>query len=166
MRFSAVAAQKQITPAATPITSAPPTPTKPEAGVIATRPATAPDAIPSTDGLPLLSHSANIQPSAAAAVAICVTAIAKPARPSAATADPALKPNQPTHSIAAPISVSVRLWGAIGSLPKPTRLPSTSAHTRPAIPALICTTVPPAKSRMPAAASQPLGSHTMWAIGA
>ncbi len=92
-----------MTPAAMPITSAPPGSTKPEAGVMATRPATAPDTMPSTEGLPLVSHSANIQDSAAAAVAICVTAMAMPARASAATAEPALKPNQPTHSSEAPI---------------------------------------------------------------
>ena len=80
-------------------------PTYPDAGVMATRPATAPDAIPRTLGLPLAAHSVNIQPSAAAAVAIWVASIAMPARPSAATADPALKPNQPTHSSEAPISV-------------------------------------------------------------
>src|SRR6516164_3645036 len=100
-----------------PITNAPVTPTKPEAGVIATRPATAPDAIPSTDGLPFVSHSVNIHDSAATAVASCVTTIANPARPSAATAEPALNPNQPTHSSDAPVSVSVRLCGAIASLP-------------------------------------------------
>ena len=100
-----------------PMTKAPVTPTKPDAGVIATRPATAPEAMPSTDGLPLAIHSVNIHASAATAVASCVTTIAMPARPSAATAEPALKPNQPTHSSEAPISVSVRLCGAIGSLP-------------------------------------------------
>src|SRR5277367_821519 len=99
-----VADQKQMTPAAMPITSAPPGRTKPDAGVIATRPATAPDAAPSTDGLPLTIHSANIQPRAAAAVAICVTVMAMPARPFAATAEPALKPNQPTHNNDAPIT--------------------------------------------------------------
>src|SRR5471030_931447 len=104
MCFRPVAAQKQITPAATPIAIAPPGSTKPEAGVIATSPATAPETMPSTDGLPLVIHSANIQPSAAAAVAICVTVIAMPARPFAATAEPALNPNQPTHSKAAPIT--------------------------------------------------------------
>src|SRR5580704_8643644 len=104
MCLSEVAPQKQPTPAATPMTMAPPGRTKPDAGVIATRPATAPEAAPSTDGLPLAIHSANIQPRAAAAVAICVTVIAMPARPLAATAEPALKPNQPTHSSEAPIT--------------------------------------------------------------
>src|ERR1700743_28336 len=99
-----VAAQKQITPAATPMMIDPPGSTKPEAGGMATRPATAPEIAPSTDGLPLVIHSANIQASAAAAVAICVTAIAIPARPLAATAEPALNPNQPTHSSEPPIT--------------------------------------------------------------
>src|SRR5215469_16951277 len=98
MCFSVVAHQKQITPAAMPMMMEAPGSTKPDAGVIATRPATAPEMQPSTDGLPLASHSANIQASAAAAVAICVTAMAIPARPFDATAEPALKPNQPTHS--------------------------------------------------------------------
>ena len=84
--------------------SAGPGSTKPEAGVIATRPATAPEAAPSTLGLPLTIHSANIQASAAAAVATWVAVIAMPARPLAATAEPALKPNQPTHSSEAPIT--------------------------------------------------------------
>src|SRR5580704_4723847 len=104
MCLSDVAAQKQPTPAATPMTTDPPGSTKPDAGVMATRPATAPDAAPNTEGLPLTIHSANIQPRAAAAVAICVTDMAMPARPFAATAEPALKPNQPTHSNEAPIT--------------------------------------------------------------
>src|ERR1700722_15173852 len=112
-----VGAQKQPTPAAMPMTIAPPGNTKPEAGVIATNPATAPEMTPSTDGFPLAIHSANIQPNAAAAVAICVTVIAIPARPFAAVADPALNPNQPTHSSDAPITASDKLYGAMLSLP-------------------------------------------------
>src|SRR3954464_1033547 len=117
MCFSEVAAQKQTTPAARPIIIDPPGSTKPEAGVIATSPATAPETAPSTEGLPLAIHSANIQPRAAAAVAICVTAMAMPARPLAPTAEPALKPNQPTHNRDAPMTASDRLNGARLSLP-------------------------------------------------
>ena len=40
-----------------------------------------------------------------AAVAIWVTSMAMPAVPLAAMAEPALKPNQPNHSMAAPIRV-------------------------------------------------------------
>ena len=83
------------------------------------------------------AHSTNIQDSAAVAVAICVTAMAMPAAPLEATAEPALKPNQPTHSSEAPIMVSTRLCGAMFSWPRPLRLPSTSAHIRPATPALM-----------------------------
>src|ERR1700686_3293963 len=108
---------KHTTPATMPMITAGVGPTKPDAGVIATKPATAPDAIPSTLGLPRLIHSANIQPSAAVAVAICVASIAIPARPSAAPAEPALNPNHPTHSREAPINVKVKLWGGIASLP-------------------------------------------------
>ena len=72
---------------------------------MATRPATAPEAIPRTLGLPWVDHSANIHPRAAVAVAIWVTAMAMPAVPSAANSLPALKPNQPTHSMEAPMTV-------------------------------------------------------------
>jgi len=72
-------------------------PTKPEAGVIATRPATAPVAMPSTAAY--LWRSTPRHPgSAATAVRAVSPTIAMPARPSAATAEPALKPNQPTQS--------------------------------------------------------------------
>jgi len=50
----------------------------------------------------------------------------------ASRAEPALNPNQPTHSSEAPIMVMVRLCGCIASLPKPMRLPSMKAPTRPA----------------------------------
>src|SRR5271165_6483674 len=113
MCFRLVAAQKQPAPAAMPMISAGPGSTKPDAGVIATRPATAPEIAPSTLGLPLTAHSTNVQVSAAAAVAICVTAIAMPARPPADTAEPALNPNQPTHSSEAPITASDRSYGDI-----------------------------------------------------
>ena len=36
-----------------------------------------------------------------------------PAAPSAARAEPALNPNQPTHSMEAPMTVITRLWGGI-----------------------------------------------------
>ena len=86
----------------------------PEAGVMATRPATAPVAMPRTLGLPCRIHSTVIQVNAAVAVQMCVTAIAMPATPSAASWLPALNPNQPTQSIEAPTTVSTRLFGVIG----------------------------------------------------
>ena len=94
-----------MTPDAMPMTMEPMGPTEPLAGVIATSPAMAPDAIPSTLGLPCETHSLNIHVSAAAAVASWVTVIAMPATPSAASSLPALNPNHPTHSMAAPMMV-------------------------------------------------------------
>src|SRR4030095_378100 len=101
-------------PAKNPITIAAMGVTKPEAGVMATRPATAPDAAPSIVGLPVLIHSATIQPNAANEAAVWVAINALEPRPFAPKADPALNPNQPTHNMAAPITANGRLWGAIG----------------------------------------------------
>src|SRR3989338_8528602 len=109
-------------------------PTKPEAGVIATSPATAPEAAPSTVGLPRLTHSVNIQPSAAAAAAVLVARKALAASPLASSALPALKPNQPNQSSAAPLTVIGRLWGCIGWGPEPRARPMTSGPTSAATP--------------------------------
>src|SRR5918996_2827177 len=98
-------------------------PTKPEAGGIATRPATAPDAAPSTVGLPRLTHSVNIHPSAAAAAPVLVARNAVAASPFASRALPALNPNQPNHRSAAPMTVIGRLWGCMGWWPNPRRFP-------------------------------------------
>src|SRR5215467_14217885 len=155
-------------PAATPIQNAPTGPTKPEAGVIATRPATAPEQMPTTVGLPFSAHSTSIQVNPATAVAICVTSMAMPACIPAVTAEPALKPNQPTQSSEAPMKVRTILCAG----PVSTRLPSMIAHISPATPALICTTVPPAKSSTFTNAASlpdekiPSGPQTQCAIGA
>src|ERR1019366_1395607 len=90
-------------------------PTYPDAGVIATRPATAPLAAPSTVGLPPIHHSANTHVSAAADAPRWVATNADTARPLAASELPALNPNHPTHSSPAPVTVIVRLCGCIGS---------------------------------------------------
>ena len=58
---------------------------------------------------PRAAHSMAIQVSAAVAAAQWVLAKARPARPSADSAEPALNPNQPTHNSAAPVIVSARL---------------------------------------------------------
>src|SRR5215472_9615103 len=85
--------------------------TNPDAGVIATRPATHPEIPPSTLGLPLPIHSARSQPSAAAAAPKCVATKALVANPEAASALPALNPNQPTQRRHAPIKLITRLCG-------------------------------------------------------
>ena len=54
-----------------------------------------------------------------------------------------------------PVNTIGRLCGLNASLPKPTRLPIIYAPTSPATAALMCTTVPPAKSSAPCVASRP-----------
>ena len=46
------------------------------------------------------------------------------------------------------------------SRPKPMRLPTTNEPTKPATAALMCTTVPPAKSSAPLAHNQPAAAVT------
>src|SRR5450755_2075786 len=89
--------------------------TKPAAGVIATKPATAPEIPPSTLGLPLRVHSAPAHPKAAAAAANWVATKALVARLPAANALPALTPNHPTHNMQAPMKLSTTLCGAVCS---------------------------------------------------
>src|SRR6185369_12264246 len=85
--------------------------TKPAAGVITTRPPTIPEQKPRTVGLSRTIHStaAQLRPATAAARVVVVKACA--ATPSAATALPALKPYQPTHSMPVPIMVRVGWYG-------------------------------------------------------
>src|SRR5215470_8837092 len=113
----------------TPTQMAPIGPTFPQAGVIATRPATAAVAPPSAVGFPRCSHSISAQTTTAVDVAVLVLRKARVASGLALSALPALKPNQPVHSNPAPTRQSGKLCGGIGSLPKPRRLPSTSAAT-------------------------------------
>src|SRR6266404_4316386 len=98
--------------------------TKPHAGVITTRPATAPEQKPSTLGLPRVIHSAIGHTKEATAVASVVVVNALAAITSAATALPALKPYQPTHSIPVPIMQRTMLCGGIGSFLNPKRGPT------------------------------------------
>src|SRR5262249_56983873 len=93
--------------------------TKPDPGVIATSPATAPLAAPSIVGFPEWFHSANNHASAAVAAAVLVVTNAFAARPLALRALPALNPNHPTQNKAAPVTAKHRLCGAIYSLGNP-----------------------------------------------
>jgi hypothetical protein len=65
--------------------------------VIATRPATAPEAAPRVVAWPDSTFSTTSQPSMAAEAARNVFMIACAAMPSAASAEPALKPAHPNH---------------------------------------------------------------------
>ncbi|MNY11435.1 hypothetical protein D3C86_1444630 [compost metagenome] len=96
-----------------------------------------PEAAPSMEALPRVKLSTSDQETMAAAVARKVFMVARTAPPDASRLEPALKPNQPNHSMAAPTSVSVMECGAIMSLPKPVRLPTMIAPIRPATPALM-----------------------------
>src|SRR5687768_2000158 len=96
---------------------APTGPTAPQDGVMATRPAIAPEAPPSIVGLPRKSHSPNVQAHTPAAVATKVFRNTKPAKLLASSPEPTLNPNQPTHSNAAPVSTNGRLCGGIGAEP-------------------------------------------------
>ena len=86
--FTLTTIKKQTTPAISPIHSADIGVTNPDAGVIATSPATAPEIAPRIDGLPLRIHSAALQPIAAAAAPKCVATNAEVASDPAASADP------------------------------------------------------------------------------
>src|SRR5438552_11094007 len=89
--------------------------TNPEAGVIATRPATAPLAAPNTVGFPTHNHSATTHDRVAAEAPRLVATKAETASPLAANALPALKPNHPNHNSPAPVTVKVKLFGSMGS---------------------------------------------------
>src|ERR1035441_8543803 len=87
--FTLTTIQKQTTPAISPIQSADIGVTNPDAGVIATSPATAPEIAPSTEGLPFRIHSAALQPIAAAAAPKWVATNADVASVPDPSADPA-----------------------------------------------------------------------------
>src|SRR5512136_1111138 len=107
---------------------------KPDAGVTAARPTTIPVAIPRVLGRPS-SQERTIQTRPAVAADVLVVRRAFTATPFAARAEPALKPNQPTHRSPAPSTVRGILFGSMGDLPKPLRGPITSAKARAEKPA-------------------------------
>src|SRR3954469_8428351 len=96
--------------------SAPPGVTKPDAGVMATRPATAPQAAPTTLTLRVLAYDTRTQVVATAAAGMVVTGKARGARRPAVRGAPALNPNQPNHSRPAPRTV---IGTSCGSLLSP-----------------------------------------------
>src|SRR5947209_6061234 len=130
-RYFRPTATAQTAPATRPSTTAAHGWMKPQAGVMATRPATAPEEAPTIVGFPLI-HSTMIQPSRAAAVATWVLTNATAVTPSAVSSEPALNPNQPNHSRPAPSATNGTLCGRKLSLGQPTRLPSTRARPRAA----------------------------------
>src|ERR1041384_2877617 len=87
--------------------------TKPAAGVIATRPTTAPIQNPSAEGFLPRTASINTHARPAAADAVFVVAKAEAANVPALNALPALKPNQPNHSSPVPSNTKGIFAGAI-----------------------------------------------------
>src|SRR5213593_4717462 len=120
--------------------------TYPHAGVMTTRPPTAPEQNPSTLGLPRSAYSSIAHVNDATAVARVVVINAFAAMPSGASALPALKPYQPTQSNPVPTMQSTMLCGAITSFLNPIRCPRRMQRTSADQPDDMCTTVPPAKS--------------------
>src|ERR1700675_4668624 len=115
--LSQVQAQKQTRPATMPMIMPCQGATNPLAGVIVPRPATAPEIMPSTDGLRCVLHSIAPQVSAPAQAARWVALIATTPREFAASAEPPLNPNQPTHNSPVPITASDRSNGDKFSTP-------------------------------------------------
>src|SRR5436309_5199712 len=159
-------------PAAIPMMTAPLGPTYPQAGVITTSPATAPEQNPSTLGFPRSAYSSIAHVNEATAVASVVLMNAFAAIPSGASALPALNPYQPTQSKPVPTMQSTMLWGAITSFLNPIRCPRRMQRTSADQPEDMCTTVPPAKSIAVIFAAgfqtpfiQPSIPQTMCAIG-
>ena len=128
------------------------------------RPAITPVTAPTREDLRNLIHSTVDQAIAPLTAAMCVTAMAIPAPPSAANWLPPLNPNQPTHSIAAPAAAMPGLCGGWIWAGKPRRRPTMLATTKADVPALTCTTTPPAKSIIPSSWSHP-PPHTQWQNG-
>src|SRR5690348_12875142 len=90
-------------------------PTKPLAGVIATRPQTAPVAVAIALGFLFSAQLNTIQVSAQAAAAVLVTTKALAASGPADSALPALKPNHPNQRRAAPSRTKGTLFEGSGS---------------------------------------------------
>mmetsp|Transcript_12939 Transcript_12939/g.42810 ORF Transcript_12939/g.42810 Transcript_12939/m.42810 type:complete len:269 (+) Transcript_12939:634-1440(+) len=139
--------------------------TNPAAGVIVASPAMAPTQAPTRVGLPLCTHSMTIHANSAHDALISVLIAAYAATPSAASALPALNPNHPNQSIPVPSATNGMLCGSVSS--------STSIFLRCGMaitaasaekPALMCTTMPPAKSHTPHTARKP-PPHTLWQNG-
>ena len=96
----------------------------PQAGVMATRPATTPEARSDRGGVPVtdLLHDQPAEHGRAGGGVVLIQTRAEV--PSAASSEPALNPNQPNHSRPAPSMASGTLCGRIEILPKPSRLPT------------------------------------------
>src|SRR3989454_6109433 len=140
-------------------------PTYPEAGVMATRPHTAPTAIPTAEGFFFLTQSVSIQLTAAPAAARFVTTSAFTASSFALRALPALKPNHPNHSTEAPRITYGMLFGRLSRRSTPFRRPMTRAAATADTPAAGWTTRPPPEAMTPRVLRKPPMPQFQCAMG-
>src|SRR5438093_6881118 len=101
------------------------------------RPATAPVNAPTRLGLPSRLHEMASHVHMAIDPAMSVLTKACAAMPFAASAEPALKPNQPNHSRPVPRATKATLWGSVCSPGRYLRAPTTHTEARAANPALV-----------------------------
>ena len=130
-----------------------------------TRPTTAPIQKPSTEGFCHGAHQRTSSLDRAAAAAVLV--VKKALSPGhGRQGEPALKPNHLNQSRPVPRSARKGYWRVISLCSCEPGGVSAPAHTgRAAIPAEICTTVPPAKSSTPILKRKP-EFQVQWARGA
>src|SRR3989441_11512514 len=114
-----------------------------------TRPTTRPVAAPTAVAFPVRSRSRHTHATNAVAAAVLVFVNARAASPLAASADPALNPNQPNHRSPAPSSTSGTLWGTMAVRLKSRRGPGAPAAAEAAPPGRARTPRPPAQTRQP-----------------
>src|SRR5690348_12669763 len=102
-----------------------------------TRPTTSPVAAPTAVALPVRIRSRPTQVRSAVAAAVLVLVNASAAKPLAASAEPALNPNQPNQRRPAPRRTIGTLCGTIGTRLKYFLVPSMRAATNAETPALL-----------------------------
>src|SRR5579862_3830713 len=142
-------------PARKPMTKEAHVGTYPAQGVMQASPATAPVNAPMMLGFPDRHQLIAVHVHIATDAAMSVLTNACAAIPLAASADPALKPNQPNHSNPVPSPTKATLCGTLVSPGANLRAPTIQTEASAANPALVCTTIPPAKSRTPHLARNP-----------
>mmetsp|Transcript_7638 Transcript_7638/g.30652 ORF Transcript_7638/g.30652 Transcript_7638/m.30652 type:complete len:211 (+) Transcript_7638:603-1235(+) len=135
-------------------------------GVMVAKPAIAPTQAPTRVGLPSIFHSSMSQKKRAAEAEISEFIAASAACSFAARAEPPLKPNQPNQRRPVPRATKGMLCGLVSTSSPSSfrRLGSATTVAKAEKPAVMCTTMPPAKSLTPLRAIQP-PPHTQWANG-
>src|ERR1035438_6929920 len=123
--------------------------------------ATAPVNRPRKCGLRLLNHSTTSHATAPKDAAMSVFRNATAVIESTRNSLPALNPYHPNQSSPVPSATSGMLCGPLSAT---RRLPTYSTDAKAAMPAILCTTMPPAKSFTPQDASSP-PPHTMCTNG-